>query len=261
MPFGAEIALTPGLGRFERWYIQLLGAPVLGLRVRARAILHCLRDVGEPQRIADAGSGRGVMTLACARAFPHAQVIGLDLNARQCDINAQIARQLGVSNAQFRNWDVLRLEELGRFDLILSSDNLEHVEDDLGCARAFWRALNPGGFLLVHVPHLTRNLFGWRRPNWMDIEGHVRPGYTRDGLTGLLQRAGFEVIECVYNYNSVETLANDLSFLITAGRERHKPLYAVAFPFLLALAAIGSLYEPRRDGSGLVAVARRPLAM
>ncbi|HXQ21415.1 MAG TPA: class I SAM-dependent methyltransferase [Candidatus Acidoferrales bacterium] len=259
MPFGSEIALTPGLSTFERWYIKLLGAPILGLRIRSHAILPLLKEVGRPRRIADAGSGRGVITLFCARTFRQAEIIGLDLNGAQCELNGRIARRLGVSNVHFRCWDVLRLEELGSFDLILSSDNLEHIDDDLGCAQVFLRALNPGGHLIVHVPHLTRNLFGWRRTNWMDIEGHVRPGYTRDGLADLLRQAGFEVVRCFYNYNSVETLANDLSYLITGGRERNKPLYALAFPVLLGLAAVGSLYRPRRDGTGLVALARRPL--
>jgi len=260
MPFGSEIALTPGLTSVEKWYIKLLGAPILGLRVRARAILGFLRYVGEPRRIADAGSGRGVITLECGRRFPQAEIIGLDLNDVQCAINTSLAQRLGLRNVRFLCWDVLRLEELGRFDLILSSDNLEHLEDDLGCAQVLCRALNPGGYLIVHVPHLTRSLFGWHRTNWMDIEGHVRPGYTRDGLAGLLARAGFDVVRCVYNYNSVETLANDLSYLITGGRERNKQLYAAAFPFLLGLAAIGGLYRAQRDGSGLVALARRPPA-
>lgn len=257
MPFGSEIALAPSLSSLERWYIRLFGAPILGLRMRSRAVLPFLQQVGAPRRIADAGSGRGVITLHCAQRFPDAEVIGLDLNAAQCEVNEGIARQLGVGNARFLCWDVLRLEDLGRFDLILSSDNLEHVEDDLGCARTFWRALNPGGHLLVHVPHLTRNLFGWHRTNWMDIEGHVRPGYTRDGLTQLLRQAGFEVTACVFNYNSMETLANDISYLITGGRERRKQLYALTFPFLLLLAGIGGLYAAREDGSGLVALARR----
>ena len=110
----------------------------------------------------------------------------------------------------------------------------------------------------MHVPHLTRNLFGWHRTNWMDIEGHVRPGYTRDGLAQLLRQAGFEIVRCIYNYNSIETLANDLSYLITGGRERNKPLYALAFPLLLGLATAGRLHRPRSDGTGLVALARRP---
>lgn len=257
MPFGSEIALTPGLSNFERLYIRILGAPILGLRIRARAILPLLREIGSPARVADAGSGRGMMTLACARAFPRAQVIGLDLNETQNQINTDVMRALDIRNVEFKAHDVLCLQELGTFDAILTTDNFEHLDDDFGCAKIFYHALNPSGFLIVHVPHFTRNLFGWHRTNWMDIEGHVRPGYTRETLTTLLTQAGFAILKCEYNYNSLETLANDLSYLITGGHERNKVIYALAFPFLLALAALGGLYRPRNDGSGLIALARK----
>jgi len=93
MPFGSEIALSPGLSPLERRYIRLLGAPILGLRIRSRAILPLLQRVGRPRRIADAGSGRGIVTLGCARAFPDAEVTGVDLNGAQCDVNTQIVRR------------------------------------------------------------------------------------------------------------------------------------------------------------------------
>lgn len=257
MPFGSEVALTPELSPLERLYIRLFGVPILGLRVRARTILPLLEEVGQPQRLIDAGSGRGVMTMACARRFPQAEVLGVDLLERQNEINNQIARQLGLDNVRFQTWDALRLPELGPFDVIISSDTLEHLEDDLAAVHMFREALNPGGHLIVHVPHLTRNLFGWHRENWMDIEGHVRPGYTREGLSELLEAGGLKVKRCLYNYNSLETLANDISKLITGAKERNKGLYALAFPFLMALAWAGSLYRPQHDGSGLVALAQR----
>ena len=257
MPFGSEIALSPNLGTFEKNYIRVFGAPILGLRVRARAILPLLNEIGTPTSIADAGSGRGIMTMAAARKFATARVVGLDLNEKQNEINNQIARELEIKNVEFRSWDVLKLDALGTFDAILSSDNLEHIEDDLACARVFYNALNPNGHLIVHVPHLTRNLFGWHRQNWMDIEGHVRPGYTRQGLTDLLIRAGFRVVKCFYNYNSLETLANDTSYAITGGHERNKLLYAFCFPFLMGLANLGALYKNEHDGTGLVALAKK----
>lgn len=259
MPFGAELAYSPTLAPLERAYIRLFGAPVLGLRIRSRAILPLLSKVGKPNRLVDAGCGRGTITMACARAFPDAEVIGIDLDENQCQINARIAERIGISNLRFLKWDVLELARLGKFDVIISTDNLEHLVDDLGCAQVFFQALNPAGFIVVHVPHLTRNLFGWHTLNWMGIEGHVRPGYTRDSLVSLLRKAGFEIVESGYNYNSIETFANDLSYLITGGHERNKSIYAVLFPFLLGLAKIGSLYKPTRDGTGVIAVGRRPL--
>jgi len=255
MPFGSEIALSPELSFSERFYVKLFGAPILGLRIRARSILPFLEDIPEPKRVADAGCGRGMITLACARRFPNAEVIGIDLDERQNRLNRQIAETIGIKNLRYLTGDAMKLSDAGQFDLIISTDMLEHLKDDLGGVKTFREALEPGGHLLVHVPHLTRNTLGWRRTNWMDVEGHVRPGYTKDGLTGLLNRGGFSVRMCEYNYNSLETLANDISKWITGAKEQNKRLYALAFPFLLFLSYVGSFYRSQKDGSGLIALA------
>ncbi|MGZ3596076.1 MAG: class I SAM-dependent methyltransferase [Syntrophales bacterium] len=160
MPFGSELALTPGLTSLERIYVRLFGAPILGLRVRARTILPFLDQIPAPRRIADAGCGRGMITLACARRFPAAEVLGVDLDEDQNRINSEIAKRAGFRKVQFVTKDAMRLPELGRFDLIISTDMLEHMEDDLGAVRMFCTALEPGGHLLVHVPHLIRNILG-----------------------------------------------------------------------------------------------------
>jgi len=255
MPFGSELALTPGLTPLERIYVKLFGAPILGLRVRARTILPFLDQIPDPRRIADAGCGRGMITLACARRFPTAEVFGVDLDEDQNRVNSEIAKKVGLKKVQFVTMDAMKLPELGRFDLIISMDMLEHLDDDLGAVKMFCEALGPSGHLLVHVPHLTRNIFGWQRENWMDIDGHVRPGYTKDGLTRLLARGGLHVKICIYNYNTMETLANDISKLITGARERNKGLYALVFPLLLFFSFLGSFYRSQKSGSGLVALA------
>jgi hypothetical protein len=132
---------------------------------------------------------------------------------------------------------------------------LEHLEDDLGGVKMFHEAMQNGGYLLIHVPHLTRNTFGWKRENWMDVEGHVRPGYTKEALIDLLTKGGLKVCACVYNYNSLETLANDISKFITGAKQANKGIYALAFPFLMLIVFLGSLYRSKKDGSGLVALA------
>jgi SAM-dependent methyltransferase len=256
--FGRELLLDPGLGRLERLYVRLFGVPVLGLRVRAGYVVPLLaslrgRGIGA---IADAGCGRGLFTACCARLFPEARVVGFDIDRGQIERDNAAARRAGLANLRFELLDLTELAAEDAFDLVLSVDNLEHLEDDRGQCRRFHRALRPGGRLLVHVPHETRNRFGRRRPNFMAIEGHVRPGYSREGLIAMLEGSGFAVERAGYSYNSLETLANDLSFLLTGGRERRKALYAVAFPFLLALAHLGRGRAPR-EGSGLFALARK----
>jgi hypothetical protein len=55
----------------------------------------------------------------------------------------------------------------------------------------------------------------------------------------------------------LETFANDISKIITGAKQENKGLYAIAFPFLIMIVFLGSLYRPRNDGSGLVALAHR----
>ena len=256
---GRAIRLDPGMSLLERIYIWLFGVPILGLRVRARyllPIIESLQDTGIT-KVVDAGSGRGLFTFQLASTFPDAEVLGFDINQVQVEKNNQVASLLGLDNCHFVFQDVTKLKAEAEFGLILSTDNLEHLEDDQRQCQVFFSSLKPGGRILFHVPHVTRNLFGWRRTNFMGIEGHVRPGYTIQGLSQMLEETGFEIEDAFYSYTWLETLANDISYLITGGREKRKALYALAFPALMVIALLGRVSKSR-EGSGVVVLAKKP---
>jgi len=140
---------------------------------------------------------------------------------------------------------------------VVSVDNLEHVEDDVTAMRTLLRALRPGGTLVVHVPGYERRwlLFG-RRVNF-DVPGHVRPGYRAPELADKLRRAGFDVVDQRYTYGPLETLTNNLSYLISGADQRNKGLYAIAFPALLGLSYLGKFSNPSW-GAGVLIRALRP---
>jgi cyclopropane fatty-acyl-phospholipid synthase-like methyltransferase len=261
--FGREFALDPTVGRLERLYIRMVGNPVLGMRIRSRAILALLQEYRAthptpPRRIGDAGCGRGMFTFYLARLFEQAQVIGYDLDRAALQRNRQIAQRANLHTIQFIYQDISTLHVDEPLDLLLSTDCLEHVQDDRAQIQRFSQLLSDGGELLVHVPHLTRTLFGWKRTNFMGIEGHVRPGYTRAQLTELATEAGLQIRRLEYSYGSWETLANDIAYLITGGRERNKALYALLLPFLIGL-TLPDAGHPycRHQGSGLVMLATK----
>lgn len=258
-PFSWPLGLDADLSPVERLYIRLLGTPILGLRIRSRYLLPVIEELEAlPFRdIADAGSGRGLFTFHLAQRFPEARVTGMDIDHGQVERNNAIAAELGYDNCCFRIQDVTRLDGGPAFDFILSTDNLEHLEEDRRQCQVFFRALRPGGRILIHTPHETRKVFGLTRQNFMGIEGHVRPGYTVPGLCAMLEDAGFEIERAFHSYGSFETLANDISYLITEGAEKRKHLYALAFPGLLLLSQLGRLTRPR-EGSGVVVLARKP---
>ena len=74
----------------------------------------------------------------------------------------------------------------GYFDLVISREMIEHVEDDVKLIKELRRALCPGGYLLCTTP----NAFAY------PIDGvvHVR-AYTPQSFLEFLESTGFEIIK------------------------------------------------------------------
>lgn len=252
---GVEQSLDTKLSWFERVYVRCLGVPVNGLRIRLRRVLPATR--GSYQRILDAGSGPGVFAMELAKRNPRAEVVGLDADQEAVDRSNAIARRAGISNCSFRTGDVTSLDFSEEFDLVIAVDILEHIENDVGAMKNLNRVLGAGGRLVVHVPGYFRRWFIFRRTVNFDVPGHVRPGYRAEDLRAKLQDAGFEVISQNYTYGFLETLSNNVSYLISGASRRNKKIYAVVFPFLLALSYPGRFFSPEW-GAGLLTVATRP---
>jgi SAM-dependent methyltransferase len=131
------------------------------------------REIPAGARVLDAGAGEGQY----ARHFTRHRYCGLDLavgdalwNYSRLDVRADLTA------LPFRA-DV--------FEAALHIVTIEHLPEP-GCALAeIARSLKPGGVLLVAAPH-----------EW---EVHQAPHdyyrYTRYGLTYLLEKAGFEILE------------------------------------------------------------------
>jgi SAM-dependent methyltransferase len=236
-------------------YARIFGAPANGLRIRLRRVLPA--TAGSYGTILDAGCGGGVFSFELAKRHPEAQVLGLDMDGDLITRANTIAERAGLTNCRFDIADVTKLGFDSEFDMVVSVDNLEHVDDDVTAMKALRRALRPGGRLVVHVPGYERRwlLFG-KRVNF-DVPGHVRPGYRTHELVSKLGAAGFEVTSAAATYGIIETFTNNLSYLITGADRKNKLLYALVFPFLLSVSWFGKFSHPRW-GAGVLATAVRP---
>jgi SAM-dependent methyltransferase len=249
---GSELYWDPTLGVFARWYCRILGVPIVGLRIRLRRLAKLLPP--SATAVLDAGCGRGVITRYLAQRFPSATVDGVDENAPGQLANQTIAERTSLRNCRFIVGDVLVYRQPEHYDLIVSVDNLEHVQDDVAAMANFHASLREGGTLVVHVPHYYRRwpLFRWSVN--FDVPGHVRPGYHLAELIERLRRNGFDVRDSGYSYGWLENCINNLSYAITGAQERRRLLYALLFPLLNALAWAGQWSRPR-FGAGVWAVA------
>jgi SAM-dependent methyltransferase len=213
---------------------------------------------GSYPAILDAGCGSGVFSFELAKRHPEAKVTGVELEPGLVARANEMARRAHLSNCSFQEGDVTKLDFSDEFDLVVSVDNFEHVEDDIAAMRTLLHALRPGGRLVAHVPGYERRWILLRRRVNFDVPGHVRPGYRAEELVAKLQNAGFQVSRYQYTYGMLETFTNNISYLITGADQRRKLAYAAVFPVLLGLSYLGKFSRPRW-GAGVLVVARRPV--
>jgi len=253
---GKDFFLDSNLNSFERLYIRFLGIPVLGLRIRAWRMLPIIKKyTKESGYILDFGCGRGVFAMEIAKMMTKSRVVGIDLLRDKVKTAGEITGKINLRNCKFVSINIFEWNKSDKFDSIVAIDVLEHIKDDSQMVKRLGALLKSRGRLIIHVPSKYRNLFGIKRINF-DIEGHVRPGYTMNEIEKLASAAGLKVVKKGYTYSSLETLANDLSYLITQGREKRKILLAIFFPFLLVVASLGSRVRPK-SGSGLYLVGEK----
>ena len=252
---GRELFYSPLLGSLERWYCFLFGVPIVGLRIRLRKVAKLLPD--QASHVLDAGCGRGVISRYLAKRYISAQVTALDTEADLQGANTVIAQNQNLVNCKFIVGDLLEYHRPDAHDLIVSVDNLEHIDKDEQVLNNFYDSMLPGGVLLVHVPHYYRRWPVFHKQVNFDVPGHVRPGYRMSELVEKVEKPGFQVLDKGFSYGFLENLVNNISYAITGAREQNKVVYALAFPFLNMLAWMGQWGRPG-FGAGVWVVAEKP---
>jgi 2-polyprenyl-3-methyl-5-hydroxy-6-metoxy-1,4-benzoquinol methylase len=122
-------------------------------------------------RVADVGCGGGWSTVAMARAFPRAEVIGFDADQASIADARRNAADAGVA-ARFETRDASAIAGAGPFDLVLVLEALHDMARPVEALRAMRSALVRGGSILVadekvadrfHAPgdDLERLMYGW----------------------------------------------------------------------------------------------------
>jgi SAM-dependent methyltransferase len=152
---------------------------------RRDMILRLLRRTRRDARILDIGCSGGILMESLAKAG-FTDVAGIDVSAR----SIKECRRRGIRKVQVM--DAARPRSLGKFDVLIASDVLEHIKDD-ALALERWRTLlAPGGRLILFVPAF--NLL-WSPHD--DANMHHRR-YTRRQLVLMLRRQGYAPLKSSY---------------------------------------------------------------
>jgi SAM-dependent methyltransferase len=139
-------------------------------------------------RILDAGCGSGRNMLELAR---HGSVTGVELS----ETSVELAR--GRRAGEVIAGSVLEMPfDADSFELAVSLDVIEHLDDDLSALRELRRVVAPTGALLVTVP-----AYPWLWSGHDEINHHHRR-YTRRSLQRVAEQAGWRQARTTY-FNSL----------------------------------------------------------
>ncbi|MBN1132525.1 MAG: class I SAM-dependent methyltransferase [Bacteroidales bacterium] len=170
------------------------------------------REGFAPKEILDAGSGFGQYVFFLARLFPGSRITGLDIKKEQIEDCNHFFEQTGFAERvgfHVGNLTVYRKEEA--YDLILSVDVMEHIEEDTAVFKNFYKNLVPGGILLISTPSDQGGSDVRHDHDTSFIDEHVRDGYGTAEIRQKLSASGFSDIKIHYSYGDPGKLSWRLS--------------------------------------------------
>jgi len=186
------LALAPELAAQSEGFDPAMFAELAALeesnfwfRARNRLILWALRRYAPSfTNFLEVGCGTGYVLQGVAAAFPGAGICGTEAQTEGLQFAASRVRR-----ATFLQMDARRMPFDREFDVIGAFDVIEHIGEDETVLAQMYRALRPGGNLLLTVP---QHPFLWSE---YDVRAHHVRRYTGSELRQKLARAGFETVK------------------------------------------------------------------
>jgi SAM-dependent methyltransferase len=204
--------------------------------------------------IIDHGAGTGGLTNALLAAHAGTEVIAVEPDPQLVEVlHERFDRTPEASVCNGTLDDYLAIHGPACVDTIVSSNVIEHIEDDVACLQEMFELLRPGGAVGLYIP-ARPELFG----SLDRAVGHYRR-YTRPELTTKLTRCGFQMKSVAYR-NVVGVLpwivSGQILKLQSVGDASIKFFDRVVFP---VCQRIETAFPPKY-GLNLVAIAVKPSA-
>lgn len=230
-------------------YMKMFGVPIIGFRTRFSMVKKLTDRMDlRGKKVLDIGCGRGAFSLMLS---DRCQVLGIDLQNERITEVKRIAEKFGL-NARFEAGDIFNIYKMHRgYDGMICIELIEHVRDDKGLLGKLNSMLKKDGFLILTTPSIDRRVH-------QAIEeqpgGHVRTGYSPDGITALLDKSGFdtESISFMDPFNIHYIHA----FTFSTKKRKYTLFAYLLFPFTYALIWLTSLIF-KNNGSMLFIKARK----
>lgn len=158
-----------------------------------------LASLRRGETVLDLGSGAGFdCFLASREVGPEGRVIGVDMTPEMVEKARENARREGYANVEFRLGEIENLPVADNAaDVILSNCVINLVPNKKRVFEEAYRALKPGGRLMVSDLVLSRPLPEWVTNNASAYVGCIAGAIRKEEYLKAIEAAGFREVEIV----------------------------------------------------------------
>ena len=200
-----------------------------------------------------------------SRMNSHWRIRAIDINEEQiADCNTFFGKSGLSERVAFYTADLTTLNDNDCYDLILSVDVMEHIEEDIKVFKNFYKSLKNNGILLISTPSDKggSDVHGDNEESFIDE--HVRDGYSIQDITEKLTLAGFSSVEAGYTYGKPGNISWRLSMKYPIRMLNTSYLFFFLLPFyylvFFPVSIILNIFDlclTHKTGTGLLVTARK----
>lgn len=215
--------------------------------------------------VLDAGSGFGQYTWRMSKMNRNWNIKALDIDSGQVEDCIRFFTKTGLSGRiNFQTADLTSLSELNCFDIILSVDVMEHIEQDVTVFKNFYNSLKDNGILLISTPSDKGGSDVHNDNEKSFIDEHVRDGYSIKDITEKLTATGFRNIDARYTYGAPGNISWRLSMKYPIKMLNFSYFLFIILPFyylvVFPVSIVLNIFDLRlthKTGTGLLVTARK----
>ncbi len=200
--------------------------------------------------IYDAGTGYGQYTYFMSKKLKPNNIYAVDIKDDWIKDCKEFFTKQKKDNVSFGIEDLTKINHSDKFDLIVSVDVMEHIEDDVQVFKNFYNALKSGGYLLINTPSIYGGSDVHEDSEESFISEHARDGYSIEDLENKLKPIGFSIYQTKFTYGFWGDKAWRLGIKYPMQLLNISKLFFVVLPFYYLITFIFTFIMMYIDYSG-----------